>query len=251
METRPSAFSTSYFLKICSEIALHLDQNRATGNVKSYLCAGWKSLVFITFSTIWVQILVMNIKIPTLLETTWMHRRTFMNWITDMTIFWAEREKKTWIYQKCVVFFSSRIWIIVLWVWICPELSGFPRTPIGKLTKQPPKLEVLKVGPASREASRLHGNPPIPKIMTPPHLIPSPSVDKETGSGGLNTRQQQQERLNTKYNTALLPPSPPPSSVYFILCLSLLSRQLWLVNICRGSNLYLRKHKEEELMLDY
>ena len=105
METRPSAFSTSYFLKIGSEIALHLDQNRATGNVKSYLCVGWKSLVFITFSTIWVQILVMNIKIPTLLETTWMHRRTFVNWITDMTIFWAEREKKHEFIRNVLCFF--------------------------------------------------------------------------------------------------------------------------------------------------
>lgn len=34
-------------------------------------------------------------------------------------------EKKTWIYQKCVVFFP-RIWIIVLRVWIHPELSVFP-----------------------------------------------------------------------------------------------------------------------------
>lgn len=125
----------------------------------------------------------------------------------------------------------------------------FPRTPTDKLTKRQPKLEALKVGPAPREASCLHGNPPIPKMMTR-HPIPSPSVDKETGSGGLNTRQQQQEGLNTKYNTALLPPPPPPS-VYFIFCLSLPSRQLWLVNICRGSNLYLRKHREEELMLDY
>lgn len=37
--------------------------------------------------------------------------------------------------------------------------------------------------------------------------MPSPSIYKETGSGGLKTRQHQQERLNTKYKTALLPPS--------------------------------------------
>lgn len=73
------------------------------------------------------------------------------------------------------------------------------------------------------------------------HLFPqyAPSISKrETGSGGLKTRQRQQGRLNIKHNTALLPYSPWS---YFIVCLSLLSRQLWLVNICRGSNLYLRK----------
>lgn len=80
-----------------------------------------------------------------------------------------------------------------------------------------------------------------PKIW--PHLIPSPSIYRETGSGGLKTRQQQQERLNTKYNTALFPSS------YFIFCLSLLSRQLWLVNICRGSNLYLRKTQERKFIM--
>lgn len=37
------------------------------------------------------------------------------------------------------------------------------------------------------------------------HLIPSPSIYKDTGSGGLKTRQQQQKRLNTKSNTALHP----------------------------------------------
>lgn len=42
------------------------------------------------------------------------------HWYDDIV-----RKKKTWIYQKCVVFFP-RIWIIVLRVWIHPELSVFP-----------------------------------------------------------------------------------------------------------------------------
>lgn len=231
---RSFAFSTSYFLKICSEIALHLDHSRAAGNDKRYPCVGWKSLMFITFSTIWEQIVVMNLR-----------RRTFVNWITDMTLLWGKKDVN--LSEMCCFFPQDLNYcpasVNPSWI-IC-----FPRTPTDKLTKRQPKLEALKVGPAPREASCLHGNPPIPKMMTR-HPIPSPSVDKETGSGGLNTRQQQQEGLNTKYNTALLPPPPPPS-VYFIFCLSLPSRQLWLVNICRGSNLYLRKHREEELMLDY
>lgn len=233
----------SYFLKICSEIAQHLDHNRAAGDVKRYPCVGWKSLTFITFSNIWEQIVVMNFKVPALLETTW---RTFVNRITDMTILWGKKDVN--LSEMCCFFPPGSELLSCDCESILNYLT-FPRTPTDKLTKRQPKLEALKVGPAPREASCLHGNPPIPKIMTR-HPIPSPSVDKETGSGGLNTRQQQQEGLNTKYNTALLPPSPPPS-VYFIFCLSLLSRQLWLVNICRGSNLYLTKHREEMLMPDY
>lgn len=89
---RSFAFSTSYFLKICSEIALHLDHSRAAGNDKRYPCVGWKSLMFITFSTIWEQIVVMNLR-----------RRTFVNWITDMTILWGKKRRE---FIRNVLFFS-------------------------------------------------------------------------------------------------------------------------------------------------
>ena len=109
--------------------------------------------------------------------------------------------------------------------------------------------------PAPREAScHLFQQNIIPR----PHVIPSPSSSRNRDwlRRPEKTRQQQQERLKTKYNTALLPPSIFSSSSssssfigssYFILCLSLLSRQLWLINICRGSNLYLRKHKTRQV----
>lgn len=81
-------------------------------------------------------------------------------------------------------------------------IMWLPCTATDKITKQQPKLEGLKVCAAPRETSCLHGNPPIPKIRSPRSLL-HPST-RETGSGGPKTRQQQQERLNTKYNTALL-----------------------------------------------
>lgn len=50
------------------------------------------------------------------------------------------------------------------------------------------------------------------------------------------------EHITQRSPSSPASPHPSPSS-YFSVCLSLLSLQLWLVNICRGSNLYLRGGK--------
>lgn len=70
-------------------------------------------------------------------------------------------------------------------------------------------------------------------------VIPSSSVRTESGLGGLKTRQRQQGRLKTESTNR-------PS--HFIFCRSLPTGQPWWLNICRGSNLYLRKQHSVQVV---
>lgn len=64
------------------------------------------------------------------------------------------------------------------------------------------------------------------------------SVETLTFSAfGVKSRQQQQK--GDYFRTSPCESFDFSVSIYFIFCLSLLCCQLWLINICLGSNLYL------------